>query len=136
MGQLQIITVTGAIPHTACYIDYEGMDYADRWLGFGPSEHHRSGWPSSVMGKIFDDDESYRMNHGIVFDRPDTQIARAVAKVCTKYATARYQVGHVDCVSCMADLARYCGLEVPFLNMTPFGFIRILGFWNTCVKQW
>jgi hypothetical protein len=35
-----------------------------------------------------------------------------------------------DCVSFTADVARAVHLRVPVLNFTPYGFLKVLAFWN------
>jgi len=133
LGQLSIISVTGAVPHSACKLEYDDIDYQDDWLGFGPSTHRS---PASKVGKVFHDDETYRLNHGIRIAVNDTLLAKAAAKVSQKYSSGSYVVCVRDCVSFSADLARACELNVPLVNMTPYGLILILAVWNRYEKLW
>lgn len=136
MGQLWVISVKGAIPHSACYFDYADMKSQDGWLGFAPAKHRSPGWPKATPGKVFTDDESYRMNHGIAFDLPDATLLRAYEVVYEKYETRDYKLGVCDCVSLSADVARECGLGVPLINFTPYGLIQILAVWNKYARKW
>src|SRR4051812_42675030 len=132
MGQLWIISVKGAVPHSACFFDYEAADQKDGWLGFGPATHRR---PVS-SGKVFTDDETYRLNHGISFEVIDTVMSEAADKARKQYSSGPYVRGTRDCVSFSADVARLCNLNVPLINMTPYGLIQILAVWNDYVKKW
>jgi hypothetical protein len=132
MGQLWIISVTGAVPHSACFFDYESEPAKNGWLGFAPAAHRR---PVS-SGKVYTDDETYRLNHGIIFDVVDTVLAEAARKAKEQYSSGPYILGVRDCVSFSADVARYCNLGVPLINMTPYGLIQILAVWNKYVKKW
>ena len=133
MGQVSIISVTGAVPHSACKLEYDSIDYQDGWLGFGPSRHRT---PITKTGTVFTDDESYRMNHGIRIKVNDTVLARAAARVTRKYSTGSYVLCVRDCVSFSADLARGCEMNVPDINMTPYGLILILAVWNRYEEIW
>jgi hypothetical protein len=133
MGRLSIISVTGAVPHSACYFDYDGSFAPKAWLGFGPSKHRS---PATTHGKVFTDDESYRENHGIIFRVNDTVMHAAAEKAVEKYSTGPYVVTVRDCVSFSADVARWCNLNVPVINMTPYGLILILAVWNDYEKRW
>jgi hypothetical protein len=132
MGQLWIISVKGAVPHSACFFDYDSGSENDGWLGFGPATHRR---PVS-SGKIFTDDETYRLNHGIIFDVVDTVMSQAADQASEDYSSGPYILGVRDCVSFSSDVARYCNLNVPLINMTPYGLIQILAVWNVFVKKW
>lgn len=136
MGQLWVISVTGAIPHSACFFDYTDIKYADGWLGFAPAKHRSPGWPKATPGKVFTDSEEYRLNHGIIFEVPDSWMARAHKSVAEQYQTKDYKLGVCDCVSLSADVARECGLGVPLVNFTPYGLIVILAVWNQYVRMW
>ncbi|SIO35626.1 hypothetical protein SAMN05444166_4051 [Singulisphaera sp. GP187] len=133
MGQLSIISVTGAVPHSACKLEFNDIKYKDDWLGFGPSTHRS---PATRVGKVFHDDESYRMNHGIRIHVTDTVLAKAGEKVARQYSTGSYVVCVRDCVSFSADLIRACRLNVPLVNMTPYGLILILAVWNKYEELW
>lgn len=137
MGQLWFISVKGAVPHSACKFDYADTKYADGWLGFAPSIPLQTGWSiPGVRGKVFTDDEGYRINHGIIFEIPDAGLLYAAKEVRSAYEIKNYVLGVCDCVSFTADVARQCGLGVPLLNLTPYGLIEALGLWNKCVKKW
>jgi hypothetical protein len=136
MGQLWIISVKGAVPHSACYFDYANGKDQDGWLGFGPAKHRSPGWPRATPGKVFTDDETHRINHGVIFTVPDARLLGASKEVAAEYGAKSYRVGVVDCVSFSAEVARRCGLGVPLVNMTPFGLIEVLAFWNPYVRKW
>lgn len=136
MGQLTVISVTGAIPHSACSFDYSEAKSEDGWLGFAPAKHRSPGWPTGTPGKVFTDSESHRINHGILFDIPDAQLLRAHKSVSEHYQGKSYILGVRDCVSLSAEVARQCGLGVPLVNMTPYGLIQILAVWNKYVRKW
>jgi hypothetical protein len=131
MGRLKIISVTGAVPHSACHFDFADIKYKDCWRGFGPAEHHSP----AGKGKVFTDDETHRINHWITFKVDDTTLIQACSKVSAAYQNASYLVGGVDCVSFSADVARQCGLGVPLVNLTPYGLIKILQLWNDSVED-
>jgi hypothetical protein len=133
MGQLWIISVTGAVPHSACHFAYTGPNYQDSWLGFTPSVHRK---PYSSHGKVDTDSEAHRINHAIIFEVVDTVMAEATKRVTQKYSSGPYILGVRDCVSLSADVARQCGLGVPAINMTPYGLIEILAFWNNYENKW
>lgn len=130
MGKLQIISVTGAMPHSACFFDYADITYRDGWRGFAPAAHHS---PIGA-GKVYTDDESGRLNHQITFEIPDTTLLQACNSVTAKYSSRRYIVTICDCVSFSADVARQCGLGVPLINTTPWGLIKILQAYNSYVS--
>ena len=136
MAKLTFISVKGLVPHSAAQLHFEKLQVDDMWLGFGPAQHHSPGWPKAAEGKIFSDDETHRLNHGIIFSVPDDLLFEAARTVTRMYADKKYKVGVVDCVSFTADLAREVGLRVPLLNFTPYGLIEILGFWNKYEKKW
>jgi hypothetical protein len=133
MGRLTVMSVTGAVPHSACQLEYDGPRYSDGWLGFGPSKHRS---PATSIGKVFHDDESYRMNHGITIEVNDTILYKAGQKAEKMYTTGPYAVGIRDCVSFSADLVRACHLNVPAINFTPYGLILILAVWNPYKRLW
>lgn len=130
MGKLQIISVTGSMPHSACFFDYADITYRDGWRGFAPAAHRT---PIGA-GRVYDTDESGRINHQITFEVPDTTLLNACNSVTAKFANARYILGVRDCVSFSADVASACGLGVPLINMTPYGLIRILQAHNQYVS--
>ncbi len=130
MGKLQIISVTGAMPHSACFFDFADIKYQDGWRGFAPAAHHS---PIGA-GKVYTDDESARINHQITFEIPDSTLLRACNLVTTQYTNRRYIVTVCDCVSFSADVARQCGLGVPRVNITPWGLIKILQYHNSYVS--
>ena len=133
MGRLTVISVTGAVPHSACHLEYDGPRYQAGWLGFGPSKHRS---PATKTGHVFHDDESYRMNHGIAIEVLDTVLYQAGQAAAKMYCTGPYIVGVRDCVSFSADLIRACYLNVPAVNMTPYGLILILAVWNDYERLW
>ncbi|MCI0459877.1 MAG: hypothetical protein L0Z62_23245 [Gemmataceae bacterium] len=98
----------------------------------GPATHRR---PIS-SGKVYTDDETHRLNHGIIFEVVDTVLANAADKAREQYSSGPYILGVRDCVSFSADVARYCNLNVPLINMTPYGLIQILAVWNSYVEKW
>ena len=126
MGLLKFISVTGAVPHSACYLNYKDLKYADEWLGFGPGKHRTP----IGMGKVFNDDESYRENHSITIQVNDERMYVAARKVVKSYTSDPYVLTVHDCVSFTADIARQCGLLVPAVNFSPYGLILILAVWN------
>jgi hypothetical protein len=131
MGKLKIISVTSAVPHSACNFDFADIKYEDCWRGFAPEKHH-----SLVgKGKVYDDDESSRINHAIIFEVPDTTLVESRNIVCGNYQNRFYAVGVSDCVSFSADVARMCGLNVPLLNFTPYGLILVLRMWNDYIEE-
>lgn len=133
MGQLWIISVTGAVPHCACHFDYTDIKYKDSWLGFMPSKRRR---PYTSHGTPDTESEAHRINHGIIFEVADTVMAKAAKQVGEQYSSGPYILGVRDCVSLAADVACRCGLGVPAINMTPFGLIQILAVWNQYVRKW
>lgn len=133
MGLLSVISVTGAVPHSACKLVFDDLKYKDDWLGFGPSAHRS---PATKVGTVFHDDETYRINHGITIKVTDTVLSKAGEKTARRYATGPYIVGVRDCVSFSADLIRACELNVPLVNMTPYGLILILAVWNKYEELW
>jgi hypothetical protein len=133
MGRLTVISVTGTTFHSACRLEYHGPNYNDGWLGFGPAKHHH---PASRIGKVFREDENFRINHGIMIEVEDTILFRAGEEAVKKYSSGMYLVGVRDCVSFSADLVRECRLNVPSVSMTPYGFIFILAAWNPYEKLW
>jgi hypothetical protein len=71
------------------------------------------------------------MNHSIAFDVNEAILRAAIKKVTAQYANKEYILGIRDCVSFGADVARQCHLSVPSMNLSPYGFLECLGFWNT-----
>jgi hypothetical protein len=63
-------------------------------------------------------------------------IYKAGQTAAKKYSTGPYVVGVRDCVSFSADLVRACHLNVPAVNMTPYGLILILAVWNQYRRLW
>ena len=130
MGKLKIISVTGAVPHSACFFDFADVQREDNWRGFGPAAHRSP----AGQGKVFTDDETSRINHSIIFEVPDPILVQSCNKVSSQYKDKYYVLGICDCVSFSSDVARECGLGVPLINMTPYGLIQILRVWNDYVE--
>jgi hypothetical protein len=97
------------------------------WYGFAPKKHRS---PAGT-GKVDRADRSEFINHFITFDIGDIDLRNAVDEVVEKYSRRTYVLGVCDCVSFTADVARKAGLSVPALNFTPYGFLKILGVWNS-----
>ncbi len=127
MGKLKIISETGMF-HSACEVTIKS---SVKWYGFKPAT---SMSPYSD-GKIDTSDRSALINHYISFEVTDTILERAVQNTVAQYATKDYILGVVDCVSFSADLGRRCGLSMPLVNMTPYGFIEILKLSNTYTES-
>lgn len=123
MAVLTFISETGMF-HSACRCTREGNTVD--WYGFKPRAH------LSPMGRGFVDrsDRSSFINHSVSFDVPSARLRMAIDRVVEEYANKTYVVTVCDCVSFTADVARAVGLNVPAVNITPYGFIQVLGFWN------
>jgi hypothetical protein len=126
MAELKIISETGMF-HIACRTK---IGPSVHWYGFKPKKH------LSAVGQGFVDtsDRSALVNHSITFNVSEPILRGAIKTVTAQYANKEYILGVRDCVSFGADVARYCQLLVPHLNLSPYGFIEILGFWNTPVS--
>lgn len=122
MAKLKFITETGMF-HVACSCEMKGRV---EWYGFKPVKHLT---PVST-GFVDTSDRSALKNHSITFEVPDLTLQSSVTKARASYSGATYALGVKDCVSFGADIARGAGLRVPLVNMTPYGFIKILAVWN------
>jgi hypothetical protein len=126
MAELMIISETGMF-HSACRFT---LSSSVEWRGFQPA---RSRTPVG-RGKVERVDRTPHINHFIRFDVDESVLRRAMNTVTTDYASKNYVLGVVDCVSFTADVARECRLRVPRVNMTPYGFIRVLTWWNDYIE--
>jgi hypothetical protein len=122
MAELMFISETGMF-HSACCCTWGNVV---EWYGFKPQRHR------SPAGQGFVDrsDRSAFINHSVKFDVKDVTLRAAIEKIAAKYANKTYAVTVCDCVSFTADVARAIGLKVPLVNITPYGFIQVLAFWN------
>ncbi len=96
------------------------------WYGFKPLKHRAPISP----GMIDRSDRSAFLNYSVKFTINDNTLRNAVADVTGRYASKQYILSVCDCVSFTAEVARQVRLRVPALNFTPYGFIKVLGFWN------
>ncbi len=122
MGQLKIISVSGATLHSACYFDFADLTYEDCWRGFGPRRH----MSAYSDGEVYTNDESGRINHEIIFEVPDTILLQARDAAVAQFTGRDYILGFRDCVSFSVTVARACGLNVPRTNLTPYGLLDTL----------
>jgi hypothetical protein len=122
MADLMFISETGMF-HSACRCTSPSMV---EWYGFKPKKHLAPAGP----GFVDRSDRSAFINHSVTFDVNDATLRAVISKVARQYATKTYAVTVRDCVSFSADVARQVGLRVPLVNMTPYGFIKVLAFWN------
>ncbi|MCA9063608.1 MAG: hypothetical protein KDA96_11130 [Planctomycetaceae bacterium] len=128
MAVLKIISETGMF-HSACCCTYSEPS-TESWYGFLPAVHRR---PVS-KGKVDFADRSDKINHYITFEVNEGRLKKAVKATVAEYAEKDYILMVSDCVSFSADLARRCRLKVPRVNMTPYGFIEVLSWWNDYIK--
>jgi len=117
------ITETGMF-HSACRATWGNVV---EWYGFKPKQHQTP----VGEGMVDRSDRSSMLKHYITFDIYDLLLRTALKKVADAYATKIYALTVCDCVSFTADVAREVGLRVPLVNFTPYGFIQVLGFWNS-----
>lgn len=122
MAELMFISETGMF-HSACRCTWAG---AGEWYGFKPVEHRSPKGP----GFVDRSDRSAFLNHSITFQVDDALLRAAVRNVSAAYASKTYIVTVCDCVSFTADVARQVRLKVPRVNISPYGFIKILALWN------
>ena len=122
MAELKIITETGMF-HSACQFTFSGDV---QWRGFQPAVHRTPVSP----GKVERTDRTQYINHFIRITVDEALLRTAMNVATTVYSTKTYTLGKVDCVSFSADVARSCLLRVPDVNMTPYGLIGMLKFWN------
>jgi hypothetical protein len=120
MAKVMIVSTTG-VPHSATFIDYKDLKYADRWISFEPGSHFTNG---QVV------DWSFEVENAITFDIPDTTVYQAEKQVREQYTGSTYFIGVRDCVSFSADFASYCGLMTTSANFTPYGFLLALSYYN------
>ena len=123
MGELTIITETGMF-HSAARATIKGRT---TWYGFKPKTH------SSPVGAGFVDnsDRTKDIKYWASWDIDDVVLQAAVDKESKAYATSVYIVTVQDCVSFTANVCRDCKMYVPDMNVTPYGFLQLLKFWNT-----
>jgi len=127
MAELTIISETGMF-HSACRCTWNGVI---EWYGFKPARHRT---PVGA-GMVDRSDRSAYINHSITFPINDTVLRVAVSRVAAQYAGKEYVLGVCDCVSFSAEVARQCALRAPLVNMTPYGLIQALGWWNKCTAK-
>jgi hypothetical protein len=128
MAQLKIISETGMF-HSACHCTFANPTRSE-WYGFLPKVHRR---PVSD-GQVDRADRTSNINHYVLFDIADVTLDRAIRQTVAAYSEKDYILGVCDCVSFSADLAWRCNLKVPVLNMTPYGFIKVLAWKNAYVQ--
>jgi hypothetical protein len=117
-----MITETGMF-HAACACSWgESVE----WYGFKPREHRRP----AGRGFVDRSDRKAFTNHYITFDVDDESLRVGANTIKVRYDSSYYVVAVHDCVSFAADLAREAGLLVPRVNISPYGFLEILGVWN------
>ncbi len=121
MADLTITSETGMF-HSACRCTWDVV----KWYGFHPAWHRA---PVSV-GEVDYSNRDAFINHSISFEVNDMILQRAIAKVEARYQGSPYVLGHRDCVSFSAEVARECYLQVPTVNMTPYGLVCALAVWN------
>ncbi len=124
MAELMITSETGMF-HSACCCTYATGTPA--WYGFLPA---KSRTPVSP-GKVDRKNRKSLINHYVTFTVSEAILRSAIKSVTATYATKQYVLGVTDCVSFSADVARKCRLRVPAVNITPYGLIRLLAFWNS-----
>jgi hypothetical protein len=122
MASLMFISETGMF-HSACRCSWGGVP---EWYGFKPKKHRA---PAGA-GFVDRSDRTMFINESVTFTINDSLLRAAITKVAADYASETYVVGVCDCVSFTADVARAAGLRVPLVNITPYGFLKVLAFWN------
>ena len=122
MGEMMIITETGMF-HSAVRVTIGGRT---TWYGFKPKKHGSPAGP----GFVDNSDRSKEEKYWAKWDVDDVVLQAAVDKESKSYAHAYYAVGFIDCVSFTANVARDCGMRVPEINSSPYGFLKVLEFWN------
>jgi hypothetical protein len=127
MAQIKFITETGMF-HVACRCEIKGKV---EWYGFKPIKSMEAVYP----GYVDRSDRSALINHWVTFGIEDITLQNGVNAARSQYTGAIYAVGVKDCVSFAADVARKIGLKVPRVNMTPYGFIKILEVHNRAVES-
>ena len=123
MAELMIISETGMF-HSAVRCTW---GTTVEWYGFKPKTHSA---PAGA-GMVDRSDRSALVNHSITFAVTDALLRVAIDQVANAYAGKTYVVTMCDCVSFTAEVARQVGLGVPRVNITPYGLIQLLAFWNT-----
>lgn len=126
MAELMIISETGMF-HSACRFTFSD---SVQWRGFQPARRRNPVSP----GKVERVDRTQYINHFVRISVNEAVLRRAMNAVTTEYSSKEYVLGGVDCVSFSADVARECRLRVPRVNMSPYGFIRMLTVWNDCIE--
>jgi hypothetical protein len=122
MAELFIISETGMF-HSACRCTWGSTI---EWYGFKPRKH----LAPAGEGYVDRSDRSMFVNHSVAFQVDDPLLREAIRAVVPQYANKKYVVTVCDCVSFSADVARHARLRVPRVNITPYGFIATLAFWN------
>ncbi len=122
VAELMIISETGMF-HSACR-----CTFTDRveWYGFQPAIHRMP----ICQGRVEREDRTKHINHRIVLEVDTHRLQIAIHKTTVEYRHKTYALGVIDCVSFSADIARQCGLRVPRVNLTPYGFIKWLSVQN------
>lgn len=123
MAELTIISETGMF-HSVCRFSFSQNRV--NWRGFQPARHRTPVSPGAVEHV----DRTRYINHFIRFSVEENLLRQAMEIVTNRYSSRVYALGVVDCVSFSADVARQCRLRVPAINITPFGLIKVLTFWN------
>jgi hypothetical protein len=121
------ISETGMF-HSACRCSWgEKVE----WYGFKPKAH----LTPAGEGQVDRSDRTALVNHSITFHVPDVLLYKAIKKAAAKYEGKTYILCVCDCVSFTAHVAEYVNLDVPYLNMTPYGLIQLLAWWNNYVAK-
>lgn len=129
MGFLTVISETGMF-HSASLFEI-GAPARLEWRGFHPQAHHSP----MGSGEIDRSNREPYINHYARFAVDDGTLLAALQRADQGWGSAFYTIGVQDCVSLSADIARWCGLSVPRLNMTPYGLIWALTTYNTCTHH-
>jgi hypothetical protein len=127
IAQIKFITET-CMFYVACRCEIKGK--VERY-GFKPIKSMETIYP----GYVDSSNRSALVNHGVTFGIDDAALQNGVSAIRGQYTGAIYAVGVKDCVSFAADVARKIGLRVPRVNITPYGFIKILEVHNRTVES-
>ncbi len=129
MGHLTVISETGMF-HSATLFEIDSQ-HRKEWRGFHPQTHHAP----AGGGEIDRSNREAFINHYARFEVPDEALLLALQKAEQSWGSAFYTIGVQDCVSMSADIARWCGLSVPLVNMTPYGLLWALTTYNKCTHH-